>query len=210
MSPRRRIDRSDHRPVTAIAIVGSVSKHHCASGKPAFFFAHCRRILGPRGLFHVSSMHTLFRNCILPARLKDYVHLCTRSGTVTCCTICNTTSSNMNTWLFLTLSCLWPAFKRTRQKDYGTCIASGKINCDHKLDNTLICDSDGPTGFVGKCLIPLSASCGEWRQSLAHKARRAIRAAHQRLVDGVVAMNDPDAVHVAQAVGRVGFEAGQK
>ncbi|CAM9460144.1 unnamed protein product [Laminaria digitata] len=28
------------------------------------------------------------------------------------------------------------------------------VHCDHKLGNTLICRSDGPTGFVGKVTDP--------------------------------------------------------
>ncbi|CAN0566405.1 unnamed protein product, partial [Laminaria digitata] len=31
---------------------------------------------------------------------------------------------------------------------------AGVIHCDVKLDNTLICRSDGPTGFVGKVTDP--------------------------------------------------------
>ena len=36
----------------------------------------------------------------------------------------------------------------------------GIVHCDHKLENTLICKSDGPTGFVGKVTDP-GLWCGE-------------------------------------------------
>lgn len=36
----------------------------------------------------------------------------------------------------------------------------GMIHCDHKLENTLVCRADGPTGFVGKVTDP-GLWCGE-------------------------------------------------
>ncbi|CAM9200982.1 unnamed protein product, partial [Laminaria digitata] len=37
---------------------------------------------------------------------------------------------------------------------------AGIIHCDVKLENTLICRCDGPTGFVGKVTDP-GLWCGE-------------------------------------------------
>lgn len=36
----------------------------------------------------------------------------------------------------------------------------GMVHCDHKLENTLVCRADGPTGFVGKVTDP-GLWCGE-------------------------------------------------
>lgn len=36
----------------------------------------------------------------------------------------------------------------------------GIVHCDHKLENTLVCRTDGPTGFVGKVTDP-GLWCGE-------------------------------------------------
>lgn len=38
----------------------------------------------------------------------------------------------------------------------------GIIHCDHKLENTLVCRSDCPTGFVGKVTDP-GLWCGEFK-----------------------------------------------
>lgn len=52
------------------------------------------------------------------------------------------------------------SFEADATEGLGFMHGLGMVHCDHKLGNTLICRSDGPTGFVGKITDP-GLWCGE-------------------------------------------------
>lgn len=59
-----------------------------------------------------------------------------------------------NSCFFLDAALVVVSFKADATEGLQYIHSVGVINCDHNLDNTLMCHSDGPMGFVGKVTEP--------------------------------------------------------